>query len=77
MLGKYDVVVVGAGTTGVPAAIAAYQAGATVAVLQKQMMAVAQGMLCARVIKEKSTEIGMKQYIHYNHKLYDYRCDPD
>ena len=70
---EYDVIVVGAGTTGVPAAIAAYQSGASVAVLQKQAMIIAQGNLCAKVVKEKSTEIGMRQYIHYNHKLYDYR----
>ena len=70
---EYDVVVVGAGTTGIPAAISAYQSGASVAVLQKQAMIIAQGNLCAKVVKEKSTEIGMRQYIHYNHKLYDYR----
>ena len=73
---EYDVVVVGAGTTGVPAAISAYQSGASVAVLQKQGMIIAQGSLCAKVVKEKSTEIGMRQYIHYNHKLYDYRNNP-
>ena len=70
---EYDVVVVGAGTTGVPAAVSAYQSGASVAVLQKQAMIIAQGNLCAKVVKEKSTEIGMRQYIHFNHKLYDYR----
>ena len=70
---EYDVVVVGAGTTGVPAAVSAYQSGASVAVLQKQAMVIAQGNLCAKVVKEKSTEIGMRQYIHFNHKLYDYR----
>ena len=70
---EYDVVVVGAGTTGVPAAVSAYQNGASVAVLQKQGMIIAQGHLCAKVVKEKSTEIGMRQYIHFNHKLYDYR----
>ena len=63
---EYDVVVVGAGTTGVPAAISAYQGG----------MIIAQGHLCAKVVKEKSTEIGMRQYIHFNHKLYDYRNNP-
>ena len=73
---EYDVVVVGAGTTGVPAAISAYQSGASVAVLQKQAMIIAQGNLCAKVVKEKSTEIGMRQYIHFNHKLYDYRNNP-
>ena len=73
---EYDVVVVGAGTTGIPAAISAYQSGASVAVLQKQAMIIAQGNLCAKVVKEKSTEIGMRQYIHFNHKLYDYRNNP-
>ena len=63
---EYDVVVVGAGTTGVPAAISAYQSGASVAVLQKQAMIIAQGHLCAKVVKEKSTEIGMRQYILSN-----------
>lgn len=69
----YDVVVVGAGTTGLPAAVSAYQAGAKVAVLQKTEAPVAQGMLAACVVKDKSTPIGMKQYVHFNHALYNYR----
>lgn len=39
----YDVVVVGAGASGVPAALAAAQGGASVAVVQKHPMPVAQG----------------------------------
>lgn len=39
----YDVVVVGAGAAGVPAALSAREAGASVALLQKQSMAVSQG----------------------------------
>lgn len=39
----YDVVVVGAGAAGVPTALSAREAGASVALLQKQSMAVSQG----------------------------------
>ncbi|QSX34490.1 FAD-binding protein [Shewanella avicenniae] len=39
----FDVVVVGAGASGVPAALSAREQGASVAVLQKQAMAVSQG----------------------------------
>ena len=39
----YDVVVVGAGTAGVPAALSAFEAGCSVACLQKESIAIAQG----------------------------------
>ena len=38
----YDVVVVGAGAAGVPAAISAFEAGAHVALIQKESTAVSQ-----------------------------------
>lgn len=68
-----DVVVVGAGTTGVPAALAAAEAGASVIVLQKQDLVNAQGMLAARVVKTESDPIGVAEYVHELHALYDYR----
>ena len=71
----YDVVVVGAGTAGVPAALAAHEAGASVAVMQKQAMAVAQGMLAARVVKEESTEVGVAEYVHDMFAINDYHPD--
>ena len=40
---EYDVVVVGAGTAGVPAAMSALEAGATVACLQKEVCPISQG----------------------------------
>lgn len=40
---EYDVVVVGAGASGTPAAFSAFEAGATVALLQKESTAIAQG----------------------------------
>ena len=39
----YDVVVIGAGASGVPAALSAFEAGAKVALLQKESQAIAQG----------------------------------
>lgn len=70
-----DVVVVGAGTTGVPAALAACEAGATVAVLQKEANPVAQGMLAARVMKDQSTEAGIAAYLHEMHELNAHQPD--
>ncbi|RNL40775.1 FAD-dependent oxidoreductase [Paraeggerthella hongkongensis] len=40
---EYDVVVVGAGASGVPAALSALEAGARVALLQKEQQAISQG----------------------------------
>ena len=39
----YDVVVVGAGASGVPAALSAFENGAKVAVLQKENIVISQG----------------------------------
>ena len=69
----YDVVVVGAGTTGIPAALAAVESGASVAVLQKQNVVFAQGNLCAYVDLDKSDDIGVAQYIYELHSIYDHR----
>lgn len=69
----FDVVVIGAGTTGLPAALAAHEAGASVAVLQKEASPVAQGMLAARVVKDRSTEAGMTAYLHELHELNAHR----
>ena len=70
-----DVVVVGAGTTGIPAALAAIEAGASVIVLQKQDMVNAQGMLAARVVKTESDPVGIAEYVHELHATYDHRGD--
>ncbi|MEQ3361559.1 FAD-dependent oxidoreductase [Raoultibacter massiliensis] len=72
---NFDVVVVGAGTTGVPAALAAHEAGAKVAVLQKEANPVAQGMLAARVVKDQSTEAGIAAYIHEMHEFNAHQPD--
>lgn len=50
----YDVVVVGAGAAGVPAAMSALEAGATVAVLQKEEVPISQGTGCNGVVASES-----------------------
>ena len=55
----YDVVVVGAGAAGVPAAISAFQAGVKVALLQKEDAASSQGNTCDSVLKDESDPAGV------------------
>ncbi len=55
----YDVVVVGAGTGGVPAALSALEEGATVAVLQKESKPISQGGTCSGVLLDESDEQGV------------------
>ena len=50
----YDVVVIGAGAAGVPAAISAFEVGAKVALLQKEATAVSQGNTCDSIIVEET-----------------------
>ena len=59
----YDVVVVGAGTGGVPAALSALEEGATVALLQKESKAIAQGGTCSGVLLDESDEQGIANYL--------------
>lgn len=59
----FDIVVVGAGCAGVPAVLTAIEEGATVACLQKQDSAVANGYGASAVNKEASTEAGLKRWM--------------
>ncbi len=65
----YDVVVVGAGVGGVPCAIAAYEAGANVCLLQKESVPVGQGMGGSCVNMDDTNELGA---IHLIHSLRDF-----
>lgn len=60
----YDIVIVGAGTGGVPAALTALEEGATVAVLQKDETAISQGGLSTGVLLDKSDDMGVMNYLH-------------
>lgn len=71
----FDVVVVGAGAAGVPAAGFAAEAGAKVALLQKEPSVISQGNCGSAIIKSKSTEAGIQRWIHHTNSLNDWRAD--
>ncbi len=71
----FDVVVVGAGAAGVPAAGFAAEAGAAVALLQKEASVVSQGNCGSAIIKSKSTEAGVMKWVHHTNGLDDWRAD--
>ena len=60
-----DVVVAGAGASGVIAAVRAAELGAKVAVLQKEAVAVSQGNCSSAIIKSGSTEGGLKKWLTF------------
>ena len=59
----YDVVVVGAGTGGVPAALSALEEGATVACLQKESAPISQGGSSTGIIVDKSDPQGVMNHM--------------
>lgn len=71
----YDIVVVGGGAAGVPAACYAAELGAKVALLQKESVCVSQGGSGSAIVKSKSTEAGLEKWIHLTNNLCDWRCD--
>ena len=71
----FDVVVVGAGAAGVPAAGWAAELGGHVALLQKQSIVVSQGNCGSAIIKSKSTDAGKKMWVHMTNGLCDWRAD--
>lgn len=71
-----DVVVVGAGTAGVPAVWGALGEGASVACLQKESIVMANGNGDSGVILEESTEVGLLQYKQAWRKAGGYRMNP-
>ncbi|MBR6365823.1 MAG: FAD-binding protein [Lachnospiraceae bacterium] len=72
---EFDIVVVGAGAAGVPAAGWAAELGAHVALLQKESHVVSQGNCGSAIIKSRSTEAGIAKWIHHTNGLCDWRAD--
>ena len=72
-----DIVVVGAGAAGVPAAITAAEEGNSVAVLQKQSTVVSQGNCGSGLIAEKSDMEGLLRYVHHTNSLNAWRSNPE
>ncbi|WP_295079100.1 FAD-binding protein [Ruminococcus sp.] len=71
----FDIVVVGAGAAGVPAAGWAAELGAKTALLQKEPTVVSQGNCGSAIIKSRSTEAGIAKWIHHTNSLCDWRAD--
>ena len=73
----YDIVVVGAGTSGVPAVLTALEEGCTVACLEKQAFAVSQGNGCTGLILPKCTAMGKRRWMHKWMEVNSYRANYD
>ena len=72
---EFDVVVIGAGNSGLAAAKAAHDAGANVAVLQREGAAVSQGMEAASIDLEKTSEAGIAACIAMVIQTNDHRAN--
>jgi len=73
----YDIVVVGAGTSGIPAALTALEEGVSVAVLEKQAFAVSQGNGCTGIILDKCTPMGARRFMHKWMEVNSFRANYD
>ncbi len=71
----FDIVVVGAGAAGVPAAGWAAELGAKTALLQKESGVVSQGNCGSAIIRSRSTEAGIAKWIHHTNSLCGWRAD--
>lgn len=72
---NYDVVVIGAGASGMPAAIAAYEGGASVCVLQKESTAISQGSVSFILDAERTNEAGKIGLLYDLRKWCNYRSN--
>jgi succinate dehydrogenase/fumarate reductase flavoprotein subunit len=72
----YDLVVIGAGTSGMPAVLTALEEGATVACLQKEEDGVSQGNGASGFIAEETTPEGFAQWKHEWTKAVSFRYNP-
>lgn len=61
--GEYDVIVIGAGTAGVPCAVKACQDGAQVLLLQKEPNVVAQGNTCTGIVLAESDDAAVMHFL--------------
>jgi len=71
-----DIIVIGAGASGVPAAITAAEGGCSVVVLQKEETPVSQGNCGSGLIINESDKEGLLRYIHHTNSLNNWRSDP-
>ena len=71
----YEIIVVGAGASGVPAAGWAAELGAKTALLQKESTVISQGNCGSAIIRSRSTEAGISKWIHHTNSLCNWRAD--
>ncbi len=71
-----DIIVVGAGAAGVPAAITAAEEGNSVVILQKEETPVSQGNCGSALIIDQSDPEGLLRYVHHTNSLNNWRSDP-
>ena len=72
----FDVVVVGAGASGVPAALSAAENGAKVAVIQKAPFALSQGNSGSGINLDKSDKAGIEAMVARIVAANNHRCNP-
>ena len=72
---EYDVVVIGAGAAGIPAALTAKEAGANVALIQKESQAISQGNTATGIILDKSDPAGVEAVVSTLLKEHQYRSN--
>ena len=72
----FDVIVVGAGAAGVPAALSAAENGATVAVIQKHPMPVSQGNTGSGIDLATSEKAGIEALVAKLMNDNNHRCNP-
>lgn len=71
----FDVVIVGAGAAGIPAACAAIEEGVKVAVIQKESQALSQGNTATGIILEESDPAGVEAVVSTLLKEHQYRSN--
>lgn len=71
----YDIVVVGAGTSGLPAVLSALEEGGSVACLQKESTPIAQGNNASGFILELSTANAIEKWMQAYRKAVQYRTN--
>lgn len=73
----YDIVVVGAGTSGLPAVLTALEEGASVACLQKESKAISQGSGAGGLLIDESTPFGIHRFMQKYRELCEYRVNDE
>ncbi|MBR2834233.1 MAG: FAD-binding protein [Coriobacteriales bacterium] len=73
----FDIVVVGAGTAGLPAVLTALEEGVTVGCLQKEATPLSQGNGSSGIIVSESTDSGIKRWMQSIRKTCNFRVNWD